>query len=101
MRPILSIAACALMLAGCADVHDKLAGAPACSRLAGADHAIAVQGFGLGVRMGDGSVIPGRNLRSSGKLETDWGNSPGCIRDEHNETKPPKHYDLHKIGMAV
>ena len=100
MRLILSIAACALMLAGCADVYEKSAETPACNRLVRADHAMALQTSGPGLAIG-GFVIPGRDLGGSGKLDIDWGNSPGCIRQENNGTKSPKLYDLRKIGMTL
>jgi hypothetical protein len=56
--------------------------------------------FGPGVMMSDGHVIPARNL-NGGKLDAEQANSPGCIRQEHNEEKSPKSYDLPKIGMVL
>jgi hypothetical protein len=93
------IAASALVLAGCADVSDKSAALPACERSAKAGQPVTLQVSGPGVVI-DGIVIPGRDLGGSGKLDRDWGNAPGCIRQEQNGRKP-KLYDLHKIGMAV
>ena len=101
MRLILSIAIAAIVLAGCADVHDKFAEVPTCKRSAGTNRSIALQVSGPGLRMNGGFVIPGRDLGGSGKLDRDWGKSPGCIRQERDERKPPKFYDLHKIGMAL
>ena len=98
VRLILSVAACALVLAGCASAYDKSAEASACKR--GADRASAPQVSGPGFVMTGGLVIPGRDLGGSGKLDKDWGNFP-CIREEQNGTNPPKSYDLHKIGMAL
>lgn len=100
MRVILSIAASALMLAGCADVYDKTAEAPTCKRLAAADHAIRPMSS-AGLVMSGGFVIPSRDLGGSGKLDMEWVNLPGCIRQENNERNSPKLYDLHKIGMAI
>lgn len=99
MRPILSIAACALVLAGCADVYDKAAEAPACMR--GAEKSPALQVSGSGLEMSGGLVIPGRYLSGSGKLDANWGSSSDCVRQQNNETKSPKSYDLQKIGMTL
>jgi hypothetical protein len=99
MRIILSVAAFALVLAGCAGAYDKSAAAPACK--SGADHAAALRMFGPGVMMGDGHVIPARNLNAGGKLDAERANSTDCIRQEHDEEKSPKSYDFHKIGMAL
>lgn len=87
-RHILSIAACAFMLAGCADVYEKSAEVPACKRRA--DNAIAVPVSGPAMV----------KLEGSGKLNKDWPNSLVCIRREDNGSKP-KSYDLRKIGIAL
>ena len=97
MRLILSIAACAFALAGCANVYEKSAEAPACKR--GADQSVALLVSGPGLAMSGGFVIPGRNLGGSGKLDMDW--APGCIRQEPEKTTPPKPYDLNKIGLVL
>ncbi len=101
MNRILSIAASALVLAGCANGYDKSAQAPACKQLAEAARSPALQVSGPGFVMSGGFLIPGRNLGGSGKLDMDWPNSPGCIREVPEKTPSPKHYDLNKIGMAL
>jgi len=73
VRLILSIAA--VVLAGCADVHDKFAEVPTCKRSAGTDRSIALQVSGPGLRMNGGLVIPGRDL---GEAESSTG--IGAIR---------------------
>lgn len=98
VKPILSFAAAALLLAGCAGVYDKSAAAPVCK--SGADHTASLRMFGPGLLMSGGHVIPARNLGASGKLDKDWGNVP-CIRENQNGTHPPKSYDVHKIGMLL
>lgn len=100
MRPILSIAIAAIALAGCAEAHDKTAEAFTCKGLVENSHAIAPMSS-PGLVMSGHFIIPGRNLGGSGKLDMDWENSPGCIRQEDNKIKSPKLYDLQKLGMAV
>ena len=99
MKAILSTVS-TLMLAGCAEVYDRTAAAPACERPA-ADRSPALQVTGSGFANTGGLAVPGRYLGGSGKLDKDWPNSTSCIRQEDNKTKPPKLYDLRKIGMAV
>ena len=100
MRPVLSIAASALVLAGCANVYDKTAETPVCRRSAETDRSAAVPVSAPGIAMSNGFVIPSRGVSASGKLDMEWGNPHDCIR-EKNEIKPPKRYDLRKIGRAV
>jgi len=100
MRIALSVIASAFVLAGCADVHNKFAETTTCKRPATVKHAIAQSVFFPGVVLG-GDVLPARDVGSSGKLDTDWGSPPSCIRRERDERKPTKLYDLHRIGMVL
>jgi len=101
MTRILTITLCALMLAGCADGHDKAAGINDCKRPASADPPLSrvdLSDINNAGHNFDG--VPGRNVPGGGREPLPHDTS-ACVHNQDNKGNDPQTQNLQKIGAAL